>query len=158
MTQEKNYITPQGFAKLKEELRELLYEKRPAIVEKVAWAASNGDRSENGDYIYGKQKLREIDRRVHFLNRRLDIAEVVDPAQIRSEKVLFGATVTVLDPENIQKVYQLVGADETDAQNGKISWKSPIGKAVLQKQVGDVVSLKTPKGETELEIIKIEFL
>lgn len=153
----RNYMTPRGAERLRGELHELLHVDRPKVVETVAWAASNGDRSENADYIYGKRRLREIDRRVRFLTRRLDAAQVVDPAAQASEKVLFGATVSVSDGEGRSRVYQIVGIDETDAKRGQVSWISPIGKALLQAKVGDVVLLKTPKGEEELEIEKIEY-
>lgn len=154
----KNYITPPGAARLKAELHELLTSERPKLVEVVAWAAGNGDRSENADYIYGKRRLREIDRRIRFLQKRLDAALVVDPAQQKGAVVLFGATVTVRDEEDREKVFRIVGVDETDAAKGKVSWVSPIGKVLLQTQVGDVVLLKTPKGDEELEILKIEYI
>lgn len=154
----KNYMTPQGAARLQAELKQLLYDERPRLVETVAWAASNGDRSENGDYIYGKKRLREIDRRIRFLTKRLDHLEIVDPTQQKSDKVLFGATVTVLDEEGDEKRYSIVGVDEAEASRGKVSWISPIGKALLQSQVGDVVTLRVPKGEIELEIVRIEYV
>ncbi|MCM2280286.1 MAG: transcription elongation factor GreB [Bdellovibrionaceae bacterium] len=153
----RNYMTPQGAEKLRAELHELLHVERPKVVETVAWAASNGDRSENADYIYGKRRLREIDRRVRFLSRRLDSAQVVDPAAQSSDRILFGATVTVRNENDEMRVYQIVGIDETDAKRGRVSWISPIGKSLLQAKVGDVVLLKTPKGEEELEIEKIEY-
>jgi len=153
----KNYITPFGAQKLKDELEQLLSKERPKLVETVAWAASNGDRSENADYIYGKRRLREIDRRVRFLQRRLDISEIVAPEKQQSDKVLFGASVQVCDENHEQKTYKIVGIDESDAKNFCISWNSPIGKALLQARVGDVVSVKTPKGDEELEILKIEY-
>jgi transcription elongation factor GreB len=128
------------------------------VVKVVAWAASNGDRSENADYIYGKRRLREIDRRLRFLQRRLDAAEVVDPATQKSDKVLFGATVTVENEQGQEKIYRIVGMDETDVQQGKVSWVSPVGKALLQSSEGDVVLLKTPRGEEELEIISIQYI
>lgn len=157
----KNYITPQGFAKLKDELHQLLTVERPKVVDVVAWAASNGDRSENADYTYGKKRLREIDRRIRFLQKRIDIAEVVDPLfqkEQKGDKVLFGATVSVLDEDEKKRVYRIVGIDETDAKAGKVSWISPIGQALLQARQGDVVTLKTPKGEEDLEIVKVEFI
>lgn len=155
--QKKNYITNRGLERLKAELHELLTVERPKIVETVAWAASNGDRSENADYQYGKKRLREIDRRVRFLQKRLDIAEVVDPAMQTGTKVLFGATVTVLDEDENERIYRIVGIDETDANKGKVSWISPIGQALLQANEGDAVVLKTPKGEEELEITRVEY-
>jgi transcription elongation factor GreB len=154
----KNYITQKGMDVLKAELHELLTVERPKLVETVAWAASNGDRSENADYIYGKRRLREIDRRMRYLQKRLDIAEVVDPVQQKGDKVLFGATVTVLDENEKERVYKIVGVDETDAKTGKVSWISPIGQALLQAKEGDAVTLKTPKGEEGLEILKIQFI
>ncbi len=154
----RNYMTPEGERKLREELAHLLHKDRPKVVETVAWAASNGDRSENADYIYGKRRLREIDRRVRFLTQRLDAAQVVDPASQKGDVVLFGATVTVQDEEDQKRVYQIVGIDETDAKRGRVSWISPVGKALLQAREGDVVVLKTPKGEEELEIVRVEYL
>ncbi len=154
----KNYITQQGMERLKGELHELLAVERPKLVETVAWAASNGDRSENADYIYGKRRLREIDRRIRFLQRRLDLSEVVDPSKQTGDKVLFGATVTVRDEDENERVYRIVGVDETDAKVGKVSWISPVGQALLQAQKGDVVTLKTPKGEEDLELIKVQYL
>jgi transcription elongation factor GreB len=154
----KNYITTRGLERLKSELHELLTVERPKVVEVVAWAASNGDRSENADYTYGKKRLREIDRRLRFLQKRIDAAEVVDPVRQCGDKVLFGATVTVLDEEEQQRVYRIVGIDETDAKTGKVSWISPIGQALLQARAGECVTLKTPKGEEELEILRVEYL
>ncbi|MBY0472461.1 transcription elongation factor GreB [bacterium] len=153
----KNYITPQGAARLKEELRKLLYEDRPALVKTVAWAASNGDRSENGDYIYGKRRLREIDRRIRFLTKRLDDAEIVEPKNQKKDQVLFGATVGILDEEGNEKSYQIVGIDESDAKQGKISWISPLAKALLQARVGDTVTVTSPKGQEDFEITKITY-
>ncbi len=153
----KNYVTPAGAQKLKDELAQLLTKERPKLVETIAWAASNGDRSENADYIYGKRRLREIDKRVRFLHKRLDIAEIVDPEKQKADKVLFGASVTCRDEEGGDRIYKIVGIDETDAKNFYVSWNSPIGKALLQTKVGDVVVVKTPKGEDEIEVIKIEY-
>ena len=154
----KNYITTKGLAILKAELHELLTVERPKVVEVVAWAASNGDRSENADYQYGKRRLREIDRRIRFLQKRIDIAETVDPVKQSGDKVLFGATVTVRDEESRIRVYKIVGVDETDAKAGKVSWISPIGQVLLQATEGDAVTLKTPRGDEELEIEKIQFI
>jgi transcription elongation factor GreB len=154
----KNYITTVGFERLKTEIHELLTVERPKVVDVVAWAASNGDRSENADYTYGKKRLREIDRRIRFLQKRIDAAEVVDPVRQSGDKVLFGATVTVLDEDEKQRVYRIVGIDETDAKTGKVSWISPIGQALLQSRAGEFVTLKTPKGEEELEIVRVEYL
>ena len=153
----KNYVTPQGAQKLKDELEALLTKERPKLVETIAWAASNGDRSENADYIYGKRRLREIDKRVRFLHKRLDIAEIVDPATQKSDRVLFGATVKVRDENGNERSYKIIGVDESDAKDFRVSWNSPVGKALLQSKVNDVVLVKTPKGEDELEILQIEY-
>jgi transcription elongation factor GreB len=153
-----NYITPQGADKLRDELKHLRYAERPEVVRVVAWAASNGDRSENADYIYGKRRLREIDRRLRFLQKRLDAAVVINPSEQRGDKVLFGATVTVRNESDQLKRYQIVGVDETNPNEGKISWVSPLGKALLQNNKGDFVVLQTPKGEEELEIVKVEYI
>ncbi len=154
---EKNYITPEGFKMLQDEYRVLRLEERPKIVETVAWAASNGDRSENGDYIYGKKKMREIDRRLRFLSKQLNNAKIVDPKEQSSQLVLFGATVTVLDEDNKKKTYKIVGSDESDIAQRKISWKSPIAKALFKKQMGDFVIVKLPEGEKELEILEVAY-
>ncbi len=160
----KNYITPKGFARMKDELHLLLNKTRPDLTQVVAWAASNGDRSENADYIYGKRKLREIDRRIRFLSKRLEIAEVIDPAQVASsrqgsppEKVQFGATVTFTNEEGIKKTISIIGIDESEPAKGKVSWISPLAKVLLNQEVGDAVTFKSPKGEEELEILKIEY-
>jgi transcription elongation factor GreB len=154
---EKNYITPKGLEKLREEFRHLKYDERPKIVEIVSWAAGNGDRSENGDYIYGKKKLREIDKRLQFLSKRIDIAEIVDPTLLAYDYIAIGATVTVEDDEGVVKVYSIVGADETDPDIGKISWVSPIAKGLLKARVGDYITYKSPSGEHGFEVIKIEY-
>jgi transcription elongation factor GreB len=154
----KNYITPSGAEKLKSELRVLLHEERPKLVNTISWAASNGDRSENGDYIYGKRRLREIDRRIRFLTKRLEAAEIVDPVKQSSDRVLFGASVTVADEEGRRRTYRIVGIDETDVKAGKISWISPIAKALLNSRAGDVVTLRTPKGEEELEVLEVRYV
>ena len=135
----------------------LLYEQRPKLTEVVAWAAGNGDRSENADYIYGKRKLREIDRRIRFLSKRLEIAEVIDPCSVSSEKILFGATVTVEDAEGKRETYSIVGIDEAEPGKGKISWISPLSRALLKAKVGDMVPFRSPKGLRELEIIQIVY-
>ncbi len=153
----KNYITPSGAQKLKDELKKLLHQERPDLVKVVAWAASNGDRSENGDYIYGKRRLREIDRRIRFLTKRLEDAEVIDSSRQDSSRVLFGATVTILDEDGKKKTYRIVGQDEIDPAKGWISWVSPMAKAILNSKVGDAVIVKTPKGEEELEILNISY-
>jgi transcription elongation factor GreB len=157
----KNYITPSGAEKLKAELKHLLTKERPDLVKVVSWAASNGDRSENGDYLYGKRRLRQIDSRIRFLTKRIESFEVVDPATQRSrensDRILFSATVTVENEGGAKKVYQIVGIDETDPQVGKVSWISPIARALMNGKVGDVVTLKTPAGERDLEIVRIEY-
>jgi transcription elongation factor GreB len=153
----KNYITAGGADKLKAELRKLLHEERPELVKTITWAASNGDRSENGDYIYGKRRLRQIDSRIRFLTKRLESAEIVDPEAVRSDRVRFGARVTIVDEDERKRVYRIVGVDETDAANGSVSWVSPVAKALLNARVGDVVRLRSPKGEEDLEIVKIEY-
>lgn len=152
-----NYITPTGLKKLQDELRELLHVERPSLVKTVAWAASNGDRSENADYIYGKRRLREIDKRIHFLQSRLDNVEVVDPAKVKSDRVSFGATITIVDEDDVEMKFQIVGTDEFEIEKGKISWQSPMSKSILGKKQGDVVIVKRPKGDVEVEIIKIEY-
>lgn len=157
MSGEKNYITPPGFSKLKEEYNQLLNVERPKIVETVAWAASNGDRSENADYIYGKRRLREIDKRLHFLQTRIEHAIVVDPLLLKGEKIVFGSTVTMVDEDNTTVTYQIVGQDEFDIKSGKISWKSPVATALLGKKIDDEVKVVTPRGDEFLTIKKIEF-
>ncbi|MCB0350716.1 MAG: transcription elongation factor GreB [Bdellovibrionales bacterium] len=152
-----NYITPKGLEKLKSELRELIQVERPALVKTVAWAASNGDRSENADYIYGKRRLREIDKRSGFLTAKIEDAHVVDPKTLTSDKVVFGATVTLVDEDGAQKCFQIVGEDEIDPTNGQISWKSPIAKALLGKKCGDEIKIKRPVGDWFVEIVSIEF-
>lgn len=152
----KNYVTPNGLLELQNEYKELLYKERPKVVEVVRWAAGNGDRSENGDYIYGKKRLREIDKRVRYLKKRLSSAMVVDPAlQQNLTKVYFGATVTFTQHNGDEKTLTLVGVDEADLDKNKISWTSPIAKALLKASVGDIVKLKTPGGNDELSILKI---
>jgi len=156
----KNYITPKGFARMRDELHLLLNKTRPDLTQVIAWAASNGDRSENADYIYGKRKLREIDRRIRFLSKRLEIAEVIDPASItpaKNCKVQFGATVTFANEEGVKKIISIIGIDETEPSKGKVSWISPLAKVLLNQTVGDVVTFKSPKGEEELEVLKIEY-
>ncbi len=155
MTQEINYITPLGAAALQEELRTLKYDERPKLVETIAWAAGNGDRSENADYQYGKRRLREIDKRIEFLLKRIELAEVVDPSKVKSNKVLFGATVTIRDEDGRDKSYKIIGVDEINVEKSEISWKSPVASALLNKKVGDFATISSPKGEREVEIIKI---
>ena len=154
----KNYMTRVGADKMREELKHLRVVARPEVVRTVSWAAGNGDRSENGDYIYGKRRLREIDRRIRFLTKRIESAEVIDPASIVSDKVVFGATVTVLDEDEKKLTYRIVGIDEANPSVGDISWISPMAKALLGHSKGDVISFRSPKGETDLEILGIEFL
>lgn len=154
----KNYITPGGYRKLKEELEQLWKVERPALVQTITWAASNGDRSENGDYIYGKKRLREIDRRVRFLRKRMEQAEVVDPAQRgECDQVFFGATVTVCDSDGCENVYSIVGVDEADVARGRISWVSPLARALLKLREGEVVMLRTPAGMNELEVLTVTY-
>jgi len=156
--QAKNYVTPRGFARLQEELQRLLNEERPKLTATVAWAASNGDRSENADYIYGKKRLREIDKRIRWLTKRLENSEVVDPLKAENKaQVFFGATVSVEDEEGRQKTYSIVGIDEAEPSEGKISWISPLAKALLKAQEGDLVSFRSPKGVQELEVLKIRY-
>ena len=154
----KNYITPNGYRKLREELDHLWKVERPALVTTITWAASNGDRSENGDYIYGKKRLREIDRRVRFLRKRLELAEVVDPAQrVNCNQVFFGATVTVCDSNGCESQYSIVGVDEADVAAGRISWVSPLARALLKLNKGDVATLRTPTGINELEVVSVMY-
>jgi transcription elongation factor GreB len=154
----KNYITPSGYRKLQEELDLLWKRERPELVKTITWAASNGDRSENGDYIYGKKRLREIDRRVRFLRKRLELAEVVDPAQRGNcNQVFFGATVTVCDTNNCKSTYSIVGVDEAEVASGRISWVSPLARALLKLSEGDVATLRTPTGINELEIVAVKY-
>jgi transcription elongation factor GreB len=154
---EKNYLTPQGFERLREELRQLLNVERPKVVEVVSWAAGNGDRSENGDYIYGKRRLREIDRRIRILQQRLDIAVVVDPLEIKGKTIRFSATVDLVDEDGVMKTYILVGPDELNADIGWISWLSPMGKALMGKSEGDEVVVKTPQGDRVYEITAVKY-
>jgi len=151
-------MTPQGVERLKTELRKLRDEERPEVVRVVAWAASNGDRSENADYIYGKRRLREIDKRIKYLTDRLSIVEIVDPLKQSGNKIFFGATVTVENSDGAEKTCVIVGVDEADPSRHRISWLSPLGQALLNKSKGDTVILKTPKGDDELEIIRVEYL
>lgn len=156
-SENKNYITPQGLEKLRGEYQKLLQDERPKIVETVAWAASNGDRSENADYIYGKRRLREIDSRLRFLAGRMEKAEVVDPTTIQSDKVLFGATITIENEDGEEAIYQIVGEDEIDISVGRISWKSPIARSLLGKKEGDEVVVQKPKGPETLCIVQIDY-
>ena len=151
----KNYVTPAGLAALRDELRRLLHEERPKVVEIVSWAAANGDRSENADYLYGKRRLREIDRRVRFLTKRLDSAVVVD--QQRLTQVFFGATVTYAKQDGSEHTVTLVGVDEADLAKGKISWRSPIAQGLMKAKVDDAVQVRTPAGIEEIEVVAIRY-
>ena len=154
----KNYITPQGYQRLRAELLHLIDTERPKIVEIVHWAASNGDRSENGDYLYGKKRLREIDRRIRFLTKRLDIAEVADPSLNHgNDQVFFGATVTYENMAGVARTITIKGIDEVDNLQGEVSWISPIARALLKARVGDEVQLMTPGGLERLEIIEVRY-
>ncbi|HTY02322.1 MAG TPA: transcription elongation factor GreB [Rhodocyclaceae bacterium] len=154
----RNYMTAVGHARLRDELVQLVKVERPNLVQVVAWAASNGDRSENGDYIYGKKRLREIDRRIRYLTKRVESAVVVDPAQQESvDQVYFGATVTIVDAGGMQARYQIVGVDEADATAGRISWLSPLARALIKARAGDLVRFQSPAGMRELEVVEIEY-
>lgn len=153
----KNYMTPQGQKKLQDELEQLLRKERPEVTKLVQWAASNGDRSENADYLYGKRRLREIDRRVRFLTQRLEAAVVVDPCEINSDKVQFGATVEIMDEDGISKRFTIVGIDEVNTSLGRISWQSPIGRALIGKKEGDEVLIQVPAGETVYEVVSVSY-
>lgn len=153
----RNYITPGGFRRMREELARLLKEDRPAMVTTVAWAASNGDRSENGDYIYGKKKLREIDRRIRLLSKRLDSAMVVDNAGRTHQRVHFGATVTIEAGNGETREVTIVGVDELDSGDARISWRSPLAKALLTAAVGDTVTVQAPRGPERLEIVAVRY-
>jgi transcription elongation factor GreB len=152
----KNYITPAGYERLRSELKQLLDVERPELVRTVAWAASNGDRSENADYLYGKRRLREIDRRIRFLSKRLDNAEVVDPAAREpTQQVFFGARVTYLERDGAERTITIVGMDEVDPRRNRVSWIAPVARALLKSRVGDVVSFFSPRGTEELEIVDV---
>lgn len=154
----KNYITPQGYARLRAELLQLIDEERPKVVEVVHWAARNGDRSENGDYIYGKKRLREIDRRIRFLTRRMEIAEVTDPTVHHGrDQVFFGATVTYAEASGQERTVTILGIDEADSAQGQVSWISPIARALLKAREGDVVKLVTPAGAQEVEVLEVSY-
>lgn len=154
----KNYMTPQGYRRMREELTHLVKKERPEVVSVVSWAASNGDRSENGDYLYGKKRLREIDRRIRFLTKRTEIAEVVDPANQQGlESVFFGATVSYINKVGDEITVKIVGVDEVNPALNHISWISPVARALLKSKVGDVVQLMTPAGRDELEVVDIRY-
>jgi transcription elongation factor GreB len=153
-----NHITPDGYRRLREEYEQLFGGERPKLVETISWAAGNGDRSENGDYIYGRKRLREIDRRIGWLSKRMKAAQVVDPAQQPDRsKVFFGAIVTLIDEEDRERTVTLVGEDETDAGNGRIAWTSPVARAIRGAAVGDVRRVTLPGGERELEVVAIRY-
>ncbi len=154
----RNYLTPKGYAALRTELLGLIDVERPKVVEVVSWAAGNGDRSENGDYIYGKKRLREIDRRIRFLTRRLDIAEVADPSVHHgTDQVFFGATVVIADSDGRERTVTIKGVDEVEPLNGEISWVSPIARALLKARKGDEVLVQTPGGQQRLEIVAVSY-
>jgi transcription elongation factor GreB len=154
----KNYMTPEGHRRMQDELRRLAREERPKTVDIVSWAAGNGDRSENGDYLYGKQRLREIDRRIRFLTKRLESAEIVDPRQqTRRDQVFFGASVTYANRHGAEKTVTIVGIDEADLERGQVSWISPIARALLKAHEGDTVELRTPTGPEPIEVLEIRY-
>ena len=154
----KNYITPKGYAALRAELFALIDNERPKVVDIVHWAASNGDRSENGDYIYGKKRLREIDRRIRFLTKRLEIAEVTDPSvHFGKDQVFFGATVTYVEEAGAERTVTILGIDEADSLKGEVTWISPIARALLKSREGDVVKLVTPVGVQEIEVLSVHY-
>ena len=154
----RNYLTPQGYRRLRQELMTLLDDERPKMVETVSWAAKNGDRSENGDYLYGKKRLREIDRRIRFLTKRLDIAEVADPSLHHgSDQVFFGATVTYANSAGQERTVRIMGIDEADNLAGDVSWVSPIARALIKAREGDEVTLMTPGGVEKLEVVRVMY-
>ena len=158
MTDKPNYITPAGYRRLREEYEALFGLERPKLVETISWAAGNGDRSENGDYIYGRKRLREIDRRIGWLSKRMKAANVIDPAQQPDRsRVYFGATVTLADEDDNERVVTLVGEDEADAGVGRVSWNSPIARAVRGAAIGDLRRVTLPSGEKELEVVAIRY-
>jgi len=154
----RNYMTPEGYARLRSELFTLIDDERPKVVETVHWAASNGDRSENGDYLYGKKRLREIDRRIRFLTKRLEIAEVVDPAVHHgSDQVFFGATVTYAEASGGERTVTILGIDEADSLQGQVSWVSPIARTLLKSREGDELKLLTPAGVLAIEVVQVSY-
>lgn len=154
----KNYITPRGFEALREELKQLRRVERPKVVETVSWAAGNGDRSENGDYIYGKKRLREIDRRIRYIMKRLEIADVVDPSkQTNRDQVFFGATVTYIEEDDAEHTVRIVGVDEAELERGEVSWISPIARALLKASEGDIIELRAPGGVKAIEVVNIRY-
>ncbi|MDQ2733394.1 MAG: transcription elongation factor GreB [Pseudomonadota bacterium] len=154
----KNYLTPSGYQRLRTELMSLLDDERPKVVEIVSWAAKNGDRSENGDYLYGKKRLREIDRRIRFLGKRLDIAEVVDPSLHHgNEQIFFGASVRYVNDRGEERTVRIMGVDEAESAQGDVSWISPVARALLKARIGDEVKLMTPRGAESLEILEVSY-
>jgi transcription elongation factor GreB len=153
----KNYVTPAGHARLKSELKSLVEVERPELVRTVAWAASNGDRSENADYIYGKRRLREIERRIRYLIKRLEIAEVVDPRDQDQDRVFFGATVVYRDGSGGEQTVSIVGTDEVDPGRRRVSWVSPIARALIKAREGDTVTVNTPSGPEDLQVLEIRY-
>ena len=154
----KNYITPQGYATLRDELLDLIDNERPKVVEAVHWAASNGDRSENGDYIYGKKRLREIDRRIRFLTKRLEIAEVSDPTvHFGSDQIFFGATVTYVDDQDVERTVTIKGIDESNSAAGEVSWISPIARTLLKAREGDALKLVMPDRVGDIEVLRVRY-
>lgn len=154
----KNYITPQGYARLRSELLDLIDNERPKVVDVVHWAASNGDRSENGDYLYGKKRLREIDRRIRFLTKRLEIAEVTDPSLHHgNDQIFFGATVTYVDDEDVERTITIKGIDEADSAKGEVSWISPIARTLLKAREGDSLRLVMPERVSEIEVLRVAY-
>ena len=154
----KNYISPQGYARLRAELFDLIDNERPKVVDIVHWAASNGDRSENGDYLYGKKRLREIDRRIRFLTKRLEIAEVTDPSlHYGNEQIFFGATVTYVDAAGQERTVTILGIDEADSAQAQVSWVSPIARTLLKARVGDELKLVTPAGVDDIEVLSVSY-
>jgi transcription elongation factor GreB len=154
----KNYMTPAGAERMRQELRKLRYEERPEVARVVSWAAGNGDRSENGDYLYGKKRLREIDKRMRFLAKRLESAEIVDPLGVQVAHVQFGATVTIRYEDDSEKTYSIVGIDEVDLSKGRISWMSPLARALLKAMEGDLVTFHSPKGQQEVELVRVVYI
>jgi transcription elongation factor GreB len=153
----KNYITPAGYNRLKEEFNELWEKERPKLVETIAWAAANGDRSENADYQYGKRRLREVDRRIRFLSKRLEFAEIVDNSTQEHDRIFFGATVTYADEQGAERTVSIVGIDEVDPSRGRVSWISPIAKALIKAREGDRVILRTPAGPQNIEVLAVKY-
>ena len=154
----KNYVTPMGFSRMKDEYKQLWEVERPALVQTISWAASNGDHSENGDYIYGKKRLREIDRRLRFLAKRLENSEVVDPSKRSGcEQVFFGATVTVCHGDGVERTYSIVGVEEADVNKGHISWVSPLARSLLKARPDDEIKLQLPNGIEEIVVVKVSY-